>query len=128
MPNITSIMRANAASCLAFGVLFITAPAGVAGFLGPGDPAPALLIAALGIALVANGCHLLWAARRDPPARTLVVYFTAGDFAWAAATLILVVGGVWITSIPGIVAALAIAAVVGAFGIAQIKRLPGRPA
>jgi len=128
MVSLAAILRANASSCLAFGLLFVAAPSAVAAFLAPQDPAPALLFSALGALLLLNGIHLLWAARCDPPARSLVVYFTAGDFAWVAATLILILGRLWITSTSGIATALAVAAVVGLFGIAQIMRIPGRSA
>jgi len=55
-------MRANATSCLSFGILFALQPSMVASFLGSPEPAPQLYILILGILLAVNGLHLLWAS------------------------------------------------------------------
>lgn len=112
---VTKVLRANAASCLIFGALFLIAPGAVAGFLGR---PPGWLIAALGAVLLMNGAHLLWAARRGARQAELL-YFALGDGAWVAGTLLLILSGTWITTTGGVLAALAVAVAVGSFGVLQ---------
>ena len=81
-----TILRANMASCLAFGLLFLVLPGSVAGFLS-GDPAPRWLIAGVGAMLLFNGAHLYWVSRRARPKLIEIVYFAGGDFLWAIATV-----------------------------------------
>jgi cytochrome bd-type quinol oxidase subunit 2 len=114
---ITKVLYANGSSCLLFGALFLAWPAGVARFLG--NP-PVWLIAVLGAGLILNGLHLVWAARRGPGRKELL-HFTLGDGAWVAATLLLIASGLWITTTPGILAALACALPVGTFGVLQAR-------
>lgn len=114
---ITKVLYANGSSCLLFGALFLALPGGVSGFLG--SP-PTWLIEVLGAGLILNGLHLVWAARRGPRRRELL-YFTTGDGAWVAGTLLLIVSGLWITTTPGILAAIACALPVGMFGVLQAK-------
>jgi hypothetical protein len=120
---ITNVLRANAASCLAFGALFLALPGPVAGFLG--SP-PVWLVAVLGAVLLLNGAHLLWAATRGP-GRVELLYFALGDAAWVAGTLALIASGTWIKTGAGIAAALAVAAPVGIFAVLQ-WRAAGRQA
>ena len=114
---IANVLRANAASCLGFGALFLALPGPVAGFLG--SP-PVWLVAALGGVLLLNGAHLFWAAMRGP-GRVELLYFALGDGAWVAGTLALVASGTWITTGAGIAAALAVAAPVEVFAVLQWK-------
>jgi hypothetical protein len=114
---IANVLRANAASCLGFGALFLALPRPVADFLGT---PPAWLVAALGAVLLLNGAHLLWSARRGAR-RVELLYFALGDAAWVAGTLALVASGTWITTGAGIAAALAVAAPVGVFAVLQWK-------
>ena len=114
--HIAPILRLNAASCIGFGTLFVIAPASVADFLG--SP-PGWVLVALGLGLVANGGLLLVTARRDPVAASDLRAFAIGDGIWVVATLVLVSGGIWITTGPGQAAALAVAAMVGVFGALQ---------
>lgn len=110
-----TVLRLNAASCLGFGVLFLAAPGAVRAVLGS---APALVIAAIGAVLVLNGAHLMLASSR--PARPAELrYFAAGDVAWVAGTLGLAASGLWITEPGGIAATVAVAAMVGCFGLLQ---------
>lgn len=122
MSRLKTILRLNAASCFGFGALFALAPASVAAFLSDA-PAPVWLILALGLGLMANGAHLLLAASRAQLRAGEVLHFAIGDFLWVAATLILIVLGVWITTPVGMEAALAAALMVGAFGALQIAGL-----
>ena len=113
----TKVLQANAASCLGFGALFAALPGPVAEFLG--SP-PVWLIRVTGAVLLVNGAHLLWTARRGP-GRAALIYFALGDAAWVAATVLLVAGGIWITTPGGILAAVAVALPVGTFGYLQWK-------
>ena len=116
MPNLKTLLRLNAASCLGFGVLFVALPAATAGFLGT---PPFWLVVATGSVLIANGLHLIWASRRPAPIRPEIFYFCAGDAGWVLATLALIASGTWVTSGPGIIAALIVAIGVGALGALQ---------
>ena len=113
------VLRANAASCLGFGALFTLYPGGVARYLGA-PPAPETYVLVLGVVLIVHGVTLLLASRRDRLPRGLLWSFSGGDFAWVAATLILIAGSVGITQDHGKVAALAVACVVGAMGMLQL--------
>lgn len=119
MVTLKTILRSNAASCVGFGLLFLSTPASVAGFLSETGPAPSWVIVALGLGLIANGGHLLWAAQQPCPSKALIDHFSLGDFIWVLATALLIIFGLWITSIQGIIAALIVAAVVGTLGVLQ---------
>lgn len=121
MSRLKAIMGANAASCLGFGALFVIAPAPVAAFLGS-PPAPTWVVAVLGAGLLLNALHLVYAATRPAPSRSAVMYFSAGDFLWVAGTLVLILTGTWITTPGGIAAAIAVALVVAAFGLLQLRQ------
>ncbi|MCG8606112.1 hypothetical protein MJD09_14120 [bacterium] len=116
---LTSVLRANAASCLGFGGLFLAIPTSVAAFIGT---APEWVISAVGAILVLNGVHLVWASLR-PPTRELVAYFSTGDFLWVAATAVLLISGVWIVNTAAVVTAIIVALMVGAFGVLQLYAL-----
>lgn len=122
MIALKTILRLNAASCIAFGALFVAAPEAVAAFLGV-PPAPAIAIGALGVLLSLNGVHLLHTGLRVSPPRALVLYFSAGDLLWVAGTAILIAMGFWITTPAGIAAAAAVAAAVGGMGVGQLLAL-----
>ena len=115
------VMRLNALSCAAFGALFILFPASVALFLG--DP-PALLLQGLGLALIVNAAHLIFEAARPRPRRAAVFYFVAGDMLWVIGSLALVAGGLFVTTPRGRLATLAVALMVGVFGLLQARHLP----
>lgn len=121
MLSLKNVMRANAISCLVFGVLFVLLPKLVAIFLGGSSPAPHLYILVLGIVLIVNGFHLLWASRAPLPQKNLVIYFSTGDFIWVIGSIGLVASGVWITTSGGVLATYVVAIMVGLFGILQLK-------
>ncbi|MDG2002649.1 MAG: hypothetical protein P8J20_04890 [Novosphingobium sp.] len=118
--NLIVTMRLNALSCIGFGALFALLPNPVAAFLSD-TPVPAHLLLGLGVVLVLNGLHILWAARQLDRARKWRIYFSLGDFAWVGGTAALIVAELWITTTPGVVAAIAVAAVVGFFGVRQLQ-------
>jgi len=120
MATLRNVLRANATSCLAFGGLFLLMPAPAAGFLGTENLAPNIVFQLLGVVLVFNGFHLVWASLQASPPKLLVLYFSAGDFLWVAGTALLLVMGLWITSPVGIISSLLIAAWVGTLGVLQL--------
>jgi len=121
MPTMQTVLRLNAASCLVFGAAFLAFPEPIAGFLGA-PPAPAWLIAALGAGLIGYSLPLLVQSRRGRPGPVWLRIFALGDGLWVLVTIGLVLAGLWITHPPGIAAALAVAAMVGAFGWLQLRQ------
>lgn len=118
------LLRLNALSCLLFGALFLSRSVPVAAALG--DPPPGL-VRLVGLVLVLHAAHLAWASTRRPRAWE-VRYFSIGDALWVAATLALVLAGLWITTALGQVLALAVAAGVGCLGWMQWRAVaPRRP-
>lgn len=120
MLSLENVMRANAISCLAFGGVFALQPGQVATFLGGASPVPQLVVLVLGILLIVNGLHLLWASRIPLPPKYLILYFSTGDYIWVIASVGLMVSGVWITTTGGVLVASAVAVMVGLFGILQM--------
>ncbi|GLR72212.1 hypothetical protein [Agaribacter marinus] len=120
MLSLQNVMRANALSCLVFGLLFSIYPSSVAEYVGGTSPAPQSVVMVLGVTLVFNGFHLLWASNLALPNKLLVLYFSMGDFIWVIASLGLMMAGFWVTTINGIVAASAVAVMVGIFGVLQL--------
>ncbi|MBJ7539125.1 hypothetical protein [Marinomonas transparens] len=120
MLNLKNIMRANAVSCLVFGVLFTLQANLVATFLGGELAAPPLYLLILGILLVVNGLHLVWASRIPLPKKHLILYFSVGDCLWVIASVALMLAEVWITTIGGILTTSAVAILVGVFGVLQM--------
>ena len=80
--QLSSVLRANAASCLIFGLGFAIFPASIAAFLGS---APGFLIQILGVGLVINAA-LLWMASLRGAKRADVLFFSLSD-PWVAATV-----------------------------------------
>jgi len=125
MPSLRHVLAANAASCFSFGAVFALLPDTVARFLAV-EPAPELLVRGLGLVLILNGAHLAIAHRRTAPRRMEILYFCLGDIAWVVTTLGLIAAELWITSTPGIAAALGVAVLVGLFAALQLAQLPAR--
>jgi len=119
--TLRNVMRINAASCLIFGGLFVLVPATVGSFLAENTPAPDLYIVILGIALIINGLHLLWASMRIQTGKYMVWYFSSADILWVIASLALLLSELWVTSPAGIVTTLLIALLVGLLGVVQIR-------
>ena len=120
MFSLKNVMRSNATSCLVFGGLFTLQSVQVASFLGGESPAPQSYVLSLGILLILNGLHLLWASRTPLPSKKLILYFSAGDYLWVVATLGLIFSGIWITTKGGVLIASAVGIMVGLFGVLQM--------
>lgn len=109
-------LQANAASCALFGAIFMSAAPAAARFIG--DP-PIVLLHTLGAALLTNSALLMWTSVQQNPNRIWVLFFSLGDAVWVLATALLIVTGIWITTVSGIVASVAVAAFVGVCGVMQ---------
>ncbi|NBD32355.1 MAG: hypothetical protein GVY17_05140 [Cyanobacteria bacterium] len=116
------VLRSNAASCLVFGLVFLLIPESVAKFLSPNHPVPLLILMSVGIGLIINGLHLIWTSRQVRPSQTLILYFSVGDLLWVVGTAVLILNNIWITSMKGIIAAIAVSIGVGTFGILQMLK------
>lgn len=128
MLNLKQVLQLNALSCIGFGLLFSLRSAAVASFLSAESSAPPILITVLGLVLIFNGLHLVWASSQELLSKFLIMYFSIGDFAWVLATVLIILMGVWITNAQGVIAALIVAALVGSMGLLQIKtrkQMPG---
>lgn len=120
MTSLRLILCLNAASCIGFGALLLSAPLAVAAALGT---PPVWLLQALGVGLLVNAAHLLSVARQDRPGIGAVLWFSTGDLLWWLATVALVASGVWITTPSGQAMALAVGAGVAGLGAAQLFQL-----
>ncbi|MEP0354881.1 hypothetical protein [Paraglaciecola sp.] len=120
MLSLKNIMRANATSCLVFGGLFAMQANMVAEFLGGDSPAPQLYVLILGWLLILNGIHLFWESRTLVPKKSLILYFSIGDYLWVAGSATLILSGLWITTTAGVIVASVIALIVGMFGVLQM--------
>ncbi|MGH1427345.1 MAG: hypothetical protein ACRBEE_05360, partial [Arenicella sp.] len=52
-----------------------------------------------------------------------ILYFSSNDFIWVALSIALIIGKVWVTTPEGIATTLAIAMMVGGFGILQLFQI-----
>lgn len=115
------VLIVNAASCVFFGALFTFAGPATAELIGT---PPVLLLQLLGVGLMANAVMLVWASLRTQPDRISILAFALGDAIWVAATAILLISGLWITTTSGIIWAIGIAIFVGVCGALQWKLAP----
>ncbi len=120
MFTLKNVLIANAISCIIFGLIFICLPIKVAVFLGSDTLFPELILQILGAVLVFNGLHLIWASLQQTPNKWLILYFSFGDFLWAIGSSVLLLMGLWVTTMPGIISTILIALMVTVFGIMQI--------
>lgn len=124
MFTLKNVLLANATSCIVFGILLVVYPQQTAYFLSTEQPAANIYILAIGIGLVLNGLHLVATALKQNPSRSIILQFAIGDFIWVAITILLILTGTWVTSYDGILYSLAIALMVGIFGVLQIIKCP----
>jgi hypothetical protein len=120
MKNLKLALRLNAASCLVFGLLFVVMPAATGNFLGVSS---AVAITIVGAALLLNGAHLLVASLKQRVNPFEVYYFSVGDLLWVNVTLMLVASESFLPTPASKVAALLVAAFVGAVGVFQLAAL-----
>lgn len=107
----------NASSCLIFGLLFVVMASEVNLFLGN---TISWLTPFIGVALIFNGCHLIFASKRIKPICPEILYFITGDLAWVIATIVFIIFGVVVTSIAGVIVASLVALMVATFAVLQV--------
>lgn len=122
MITLNHVMKANAISCIVFGLIFLIMPSRVILFLSADMQAPKAVLLILGIGLIVNGLHLIWASQKPIPSKALVLYFSIGDFAWVLGSISLVLLGIWINTTAGVITTLVVSAIVGLFGISQLLK------
>lgn len=120
MITLNHVMKANAVSCIAFGLIFLIIPSDVNMFLSTDMSAPKTILLILGAGLIVNGLHLIWASLKPRPSKLLVLYFSIGDYIWVLASISLLLLGVWITTTAGVITTLIVSTMVGVFGTLQI--------
>jgi len=113
------VLIANSLSCLLFGCLFVVSPEAVVYFLSQSNPVPQWTITALGVGLIINGLHLIWAASRQISVKQEIAYFIVGDYLWVFGSIILLVSGIGITSTKGVITTIFVAIMVLTFAIMQ---------
>ncbi len=122
MITLNYVMKANAISCIVFGLIFLMMPSKVIMFLSADIQAPKAILLILGIGLIVNGLHLIWASQKPMPSKALVLYFSIGDFIWVLGSISLVLLGIWINTTAGVITTLVVSAMVGFFGILQMLK------
>ncbi|MGJ8664640.1 MAG: hypothetical protein ACSHWU_13365 [Marinicella sp.] len=121
MNNINTTLKLNGLNCLLFGALFVFIPKSVITFLSDSQPAPEVVILALGVILNLYGLILLWIGNKEQPNPKLVLLIALGDFMWVLGTVILLAMKLWVTTINGMTAAGLVAILVGWFGWLQLQ-------
>ena len=122
MFTLNNIMRANAISCIVFGLVFLLMPINVIVFLGTDSQLPEIVLQILAIGLIANGLHLIYESLAIIPRKAMVYYFSIGDFIWVIGSVVLLFFGNWITTSTGIAATLAVSIMVATFGLLQLLK------
>jgi len=122
MISLSNVLKANAISCIGFGLTFLLFPELVGSFLSENNQAPSFVLTVLGIGLFINGLHLLWVSFKSLPSKFIVLYFSIGDYIWVFATSYLLIAGLWITTPLGIAITILVSAVVGTFGLLQMTK------
>ena len=121
MVTLKTVLRLNASTCVGFGLLFISLPNTVSQFLSLDNSAPEWVLSILGVGLISQGLHLIWASYQKKPNKGLILYFSMGDFVWVLASLVLMTCQLWISSPMGIVSSSLVAIVVGVLGVMQLQ-------
>lgn len=121
MSHISTTLKLNGLNCLLFGALFVFIPQTVITFLSDNQPAPEVIILALGVILNLYGLILLWIGNQQQPNPKLVLAIALGDFLWVLGTLTLLVMNLWVTTVNGMTAAGLVAILVGWFGWLQLQ-------
>lgn len=120
MNSLKLVLRMNAISCIVFGLFGLMIPASISVFLG--DP-PVGFVQVVGVVLVANGLHLIWASRRKTMNKWEIFYFSFGDLAWWLGSIFLIAAQIWVTTTLGVIAMLVIAFAVAIMGVTQLWQL-----
>jgi hypothetical protein len=117
--TLRNALRANAVFSAISGLIIVFAHAQVLQWLGLSD----ISIVALGVGLIVFSVYLFWMGSRQELQRDLVTGVIAGDWAWVAASVALLIfkGGVFSTL--GLFLVIDVAVVVMVFAIMQQRGL-----
>lgn len=126
LSRIQIILKLNALSCLLFGALFVFIPESIIAFLSDttlnkSDQMPQVVMVALGVILNLWGMLLIWVSNRSPVPKMMLLLAALGDFLWVAATVIVLLMQMWVTSSNGMAVAGLVAMLVGWFGWQQFQ-------
>lgn len=114
-PKLRRVLRANAANCVVSGVALAVAAGPIDDVLDTGYPA---WIRVVGVALLPFAVVCWWAAAGSlERMRRATPFIVAGDVTWVAASVVTVLLG-WYSG-GGLVAVLAMAAVIDVFAVLQ---------
>ena len=109
------VLRLNAANCVVFGALLVARPARVDELLDTGHPGWVRLV---GLGLLPFAALCAWLSTASlPTLRRITPHVVAGDVAWVVASVVTVLAG-WYSG-GGIIAVLAMAAIVDVFALLQ---------
>lgn len=109
------VLRANALNSIVFGALLATIPNRIDRVLGTGHPG---WIRVVGLGLIPFGAMCAWSAAASPATRRRITpQIVVADVVWVVASVVTVLLG-WYSG-RGIVAVLAMAAIVGLFALLQ---------
>lgn len=123
-------LLANATFSLISGISFILLAEGLAGIVGLGTP---IVYQGIGVVLLLFAANVVWTATRTPVNTFDAMLVSVADFGWALGTLVLIAVAFGALTLEGILLLLAIAMVVGCFGIWQMHgigatyAMPGKP-
>lgn len=117
MHGLRFMLRLNALTCIASGVLLALLPIQVAAFLGSPPP---LLLQLIGTGLVLHSGHLALVSLRRSISAWEVYYFSAGDIAWFLASLTMLAFLPVVSTPAGVGLVLTIAIAVMSIGLGQL--------
>lgn len=127
-PRFSTILKADAALCLACGLPGLLAPGWLAGFLLPQQPtvlgfAATPVMLALGILLAAYAGLLLFAATRRSIPRAVLMVTALADAGWVLGTVTLLLAFAGHVSLWGSIALIVIAIDTGLMGLWKLQAL-----
>jgi len=111
--DIDRLKRVNAAVAASSGALLAFAPEASAAYVGASAP---WLLRLVGVSTLGYAAHVFASSFRGRQIAAELRWFVAGDAAWVLATVAAFAGGL-VTTGRGAVVAVALAAVVGWFGV-----------
>ncbi len=116
--NIKLLFRINGASCVVFGLAMVLMTDAVNQILGSSQ---SILVQAIGVVLIFNGCLLGLAAMRKQARTYEIMFFVLGDYGWTLLTIALISVEFLIVDPLGIRISFVIALYTAAMGALQFK-------
>ena len=116
--NLKLLCRINGASCVVFGLAMVLMTDAVNTILGSSKR---ILVQAIGVVLIFNGCLLGLAAMRKQARTHEIMFFVLGDYGWTLLTIALISVEFLIVDALGIRISFVIALYTAAMGALQFK-------